>query len=201
MSSSPPESTGPGADDNQLVAASGRIFNKIVSALNGIGTIWIFAIMILINLDVFMRFLFNMPVRGVPLAVSMSIIAIVFLQMSDALRVGRFTRSDVMIGRLLQTRPTLGHWLQLHYNAFGVILMAIIFWYTIPFLIKAWDSQSYAGNEGDFTVPEWPVKAVILIGSSCCCIQFIRHFREDFRYLCGYRDNDHMGVGGESNNG
>jgi TRAP-type mannitol/chloroaromatic compound transport system permease small subunit len=198
MSEIPPESTGPKADESQLVVVSGNIFNKIVSALNGIGTIWIFAIMILINLDVFLRFLFSFPVRGVPLAVSMSIIAIVFLQMSDALRVGRFTRSDVMIGRLLQNRPTLGHWLQLQYNALGVILMAIIFWYTIPFLVKAWESQSYAGNEGDFTVPEWPVKAVILIGSSCCCAQFIRHFREDLRYLRGYRDNDHMGVGGET---
>lgn len=201
MSSNPPNSSGPEKDESQLVIASGRIFTKIVSALNGIGTIWIFAIMILINLDVFLRFLFNMPVRGVPLAVSMSIIAIVFLQMSDALRVGRFTRSDVMIGRLLQSRPMIGHWLQLHYNALGVILMAIIFWYTIPFLEKAWESQSYAGNEGDFTVPEWPVKLVILIGSSCCCIQFIRHFREDFRYLRGYRDHDHMGVGGESHHG
>ncbi len=201
MSSNPPNSTGPKKDDSQIVASWGRIFNKIVSALNGIGTIWIFAIMILINLDVFLRFLFNMPVRGVPLAVSMSIIAIVFLQMSDALRVGRFTRSDVMIGRLLQSRPMIGHWLQLHYNALGVILMAIIFWYTIPFLEKAWESQSYAGNEGDFTVPEWPVKLVILIGSSCCCIQFIRHFREDLRYLRGYRDHDHMGVGGESTHG
>lgn len=196
MSSSPPEAGSPKTDDSQLVVVSGKIFNVIVSALNGIGTIWIFVIMILINLDVFMRYLFNSPVRGVPLAVSMSIIAIVFLQMSDALRVGRFTRSDVMIGRLLQNRPMIGHWLQIHYNALGVLLMAVIFLYTIPFLEKAWKSQSYAGNEGDFTVPEWPVKLVILIGSSCCCLQFIRHFREDLRYLRGYRDNDHMGSGG-----
>lgn len=201
MPSNPPESSGPGTDENPLVVALGNLFNKLVSSLNAVGTIWIFAIMILINLDVFLRFLFSMPVRGVPLAVSMSIIAIVFLQMSDALRVGRFTRSDVMIGRLLQRRPIIGHWLQMQYNALGTILMAIIFWYTIPFLEKAWQSQSYAGNEGEFTVPEWPVKLVILIGSSCCCIQFARHVREDFRYLRGYRDNDHMGVGGESNHG
>ena len=50
------------------------------------GTIWIFVIMILINLDVFSRFLFNAPVKGVPLAVTMLIVPIIFLQMSDALR-------------------------------------------------------------------------------------------------------------------
>jgi TRAP-type mannitol/chloroaromatic compound transport system permease small subunit len=174
----------------------GKTFNVFVSALNGIGTIWIFVIMILISMDVFSRFLFNAPVKGVPLAVTMSIVAIVFLQMSDALRWGRFTRSDVMIGRLLISRPRIGHVLQLIYNALGIFLMAIIFTYSLPFLEKAWISQSYAGNEGEFTVPEWPVKLVIIIGASVCCIQFVRHFWQDIRYLRGYRDNDHLGTGG-----
>ncbi len=192
MSGDEPRRPDSGTNSNPV----GRAFNVLVSAFNGIGTVWIFAIMVLINLDVFSRFLFNAPVKGVPLAVTMSIIAIVFLQLSDALRVGRLTRSDVMIGRLLTRRPTVGHVLQLIYNALGVFLMAVIFWYTVPFLLKAWASQSYAGNEGEFTVPEWPVKLVILIGSSVCCIQFIRHVWQDIRYLRGYRDSDHMGAGG-----
>ena len=194
MSSNAPQSPESGADGNTV----GRYFNVVVAGLNGIGTAWIFVIMLLINLDVFMRYLFNAPVKGVPLAVTMSIVAIVFLQMGDALRYGRFTRSDVMIGPLLTRRPRVGHSLQLFYNALGIGLMAIIFWYTIPFLIKAWTSNSYNGNEGDFTVPEWPVKAVILLGSACCCLQFVRHFWEDLRHLRGFRDNEHMGTGGGS---
>lgn len=194
MSNNAPEAADPTAGGNVV----GDMFTKLVSALNGIGTSWIFVIMILINLDVFSRFLFNSPVRGVPLAVTMSIIAIVFLQLSDALRVGRLTRSDVLIARLLARRPMIGHAFQLFYNALGIFLMAILFVYTIPFFQKAWVSNSYAGNEGDFTVPEWPVKLVILIGSSCCCLQFVRHFWEDIRYLRGFRDNEHMGTGGGS---
>ena len=194
MSSNAPESSGSKANGN----IAGQLFNRLVSGLNGVGTIWIFVLMVLINLDVFMRYLFNAPVRGVPLIVTMSIIAIVFLQLSDALRAGRFTRSDVMIGRLLTRRPRVGHVLQMSYNALGVILMAILFWYTVPFLEKAWRNNSYAGNEGDFTVPEWPVKLVILIGSACCCVQFARHFWEDVRYLRGGRDSGHMGTGGGS---
>ena len=57
--------------------------------------------------------------------------------------------------------------------------MAIIFVYSLPFLEKAWKSGSYAGNEGEFTLSEWPVKMVILIGTSVCCIQFVRHFWQD----------------------
>lgn len=196
MSINPRPPDGPEAAAKSFDVIAGELFTKLVAGLNGIGTAWIFVMMILINLDVFMRYLFNSPVRGVPLVITMSIIGIVFLQMSDALRAGRFTRSDVMIGVLLRRRPRVGHWLQMSYNAMGVALMAILFGYSIPFLEKAWISQSYAGNEGDFTLPEWPVKLVIVIGSSCCAIQFARHLWEDVRYLRGFRDNEFMGAGG-----
>ncbi len=196
MSINPQPPDGPEAAAKSFDVIAGELFTKLVAGLNGIGTAWIFVMMILINLDVFMRYLFNSPVRGVPLVITMSIIGIVFLQMSDALRAGRFTRSDVMIGVLLRRRPRVGHWLQMSYNALGVALMAILFGYSVPFLEKAWISQSYAGNEGDFTLPEWPVKLVIVIGSSCCAIQFARHLWEDVRYLRGFRDNEFMGAGG-----
>lgn len=196
MSINPRPPDGPEAAAKSFDVIAGELFTKLVAGLNGIGTAWIFVMMILINLDVFMRYLFNSPVRGVPLVITMSIIGIVFLQMSDALRAGRFTRSDVMIGVLLRRRPRVGHWLQMSYNALGVALMAILFGYSVPFLEKAWISQSYAGNEGDFTLPEWPVKLVIVIGSSCCAIQFARHLWEDVRYLRGFRDNEFMGAGG-----
>lgn len=198
MTAEPQDDAEPTSFDGGPDNLAGRIFNGIVSTLNGVGTVWIFVIMVLINLDVFMRWLFNAPVKGVPLAVTMSIIAIVFLQLSDALRVGRLTRSDVMIGPLLRNRPQTGHVLQLFYNTLGLILMVILFSYTIPFLEKAWRLDSYAGNEGDFTVPEWPVKVVILIGASVCAIQFTRHIWQDIRFLRGFRDSDHMGAGGEA---
>ena len=38
-----------------------------ISGLNAVGTLWIFAIMVAINADVFARFLFSAPISGVPL--------------------------------------------------------------------------------------------------------------------------------------
>jgi TRAP-type mannitol/chloroaromatic compound transport system permease small subunit len=174
----------------------GNLFNRVVSGLNAIGTAWIFVMMILVTLDVTMRTLFNSPVKAVPLIITMSIIGIVFLQMSDALRAGRFTRSDVMIAPLLRNRPRVGHLLQMSYNAMGVFVMVMIFIYTIPFLEKTFANKAYLGNEGEFTLPEWPLKVVILIGSSCCAIQFIRHMWQDIRFLRGFRDSEFMGSGG-----
>jgi TRAP-type C4-dicarboxylate transport system permease small subunit len=164
-----------------------RAFDILISITNAIGTAWIFVIMILLNTDVFMRFLFNSPVRGVPLIISLSIVAIVFLQMPDSLRHGRFTRSDALIGRLLKHKPTIGHSLQMIYNAGGVLVMAILCWYTWPFFVKDWVEKTYAGNEGDFTVPLWPMLLMLLIGSAACLIQYVRHTWHDVQYLRGKR--------------
>ena len=179
-----------------FVTIVGNLFTRLVVVLNGIGTAWIFVMMILVTLDVTMRTLFNSPVKAVPLVITMSIICIVFLQLSDALRAGRFTRSDVMIAPLLRNRPRIGHLLQMSYNAMGVFVMVVIFVYTIPFLVKTFANNAYLGNEGEFTLPEWPVKVVILIGSSCCAIQFARHTWQDIRFLRGFRDGEVMGSGG-----
>ena len=184
------------AERRGLADIAGKLFTKLIVVLNGIGTAWIFVMMLLVTLDVTMRTLFNAPVKAVPLIITISIIGIVFLQLSDALRAGRFTRSDVMIARLLRSRPKLGHTLQMIYNATGVLIMAIIFVYTIPFLLKKIKTGAYLGNEGEFTLPEWPMAVVILIGSACCTIQFMRHTWEDIRDLRGSRDNEYMGTGG-----
>ena len=160
-------------------------FDGLISVLNAIGTVWIFVLMVAINADVFSRFLFNAPISGVPLVVEMSIIAIVFLQISAALRGGRMPRSDVLIAKLLKQRPQLGFSLQAVYHATGVVLMAVLFIYSEPFLEKAWRRDTYAGLEGDFTLPVWPLKLLILIGAAVCTIQFARHVGIDFRTLRG----------------
>src|SRR5688572_24489630 len=104
-------------------------FDSFVSALNAIGTVWIFVIMVLINADVAGRYLFNSPLRGVPLLIELSIAALIFLQIPAALRDGRMTRSDAFIGRLLVRRPAAGHVLEVYIHVVGAALMAVLFIY------------------------------------------------------------------------
>jgi len=164
-----------------------RAFDWLIAAMNAIGTTWIFVIMILINSDVFMRYLFNSPVRGVPLVISLSIIGIVFFQMPDTLKRGRFTRNDAFIGRLLHRKPVVGNFVEMFYNAAGAVMMATLVWYEYPFFVKDWTQNTYAGNEGDFTVMLWPIHLVILIGATAVCIQYIRHTFRNYRFLRGDR--------------
>lgn len=169
--------------DSRSSSGLARTFDGTISGLNAVGTAWIFVIMVLINADVFSRFLFNLPITGVPLIIEHSIIAIVFLQLAAALRGGRMTRSDVMIGRLLQTRPSLGFTLQAIYHLAGAVLMVVLFIYTWPFFEKAWIRNTFAGLEGDFIISVWPFKLLILLGAAICGLQYVRLFAADVRTL------------------
>ncbi|MEQ8702238.1 MAG: TRAP transporter large permease subunit, partial [Bauldia litoralis] len=156
-----------------------RYFGHVLSGLNGLGTVWIFVMMVLINADVLSRALFNAPIRGVPLIISLSIIAIVFLQLPDALRNGRVTRNEVVLARLELRGSPWFHSFQAVFHLAGVATMAIILVYGYPLLVKAWTSSAYFGNLGDFTFAEWPIKLVVLIGALAAGVQFLVLFGRD----------------------
>ncbi len=163
------------------------IVDAAISGLNAVGTLWIFVIMVAINTDVFSRYLFNAPVSGVPLVIELSIVAIVFVQLAAALRGGRMTRSDILIGRLLAARPMAGHTLQAIYHLAGAVLMAGIFNYVLPVLEKTWKRDTYAGLEGDVTIQVWPFKLLVVMGAGFCAVQFLRAFWADLRFLAEQR--------------
>ena len=83
------------------------------------------------------------------------------------------------MGRLLAQRPQLGLSFQAIYHALGAVLMGILFFYSAPLFEKAWRLGTYTGVEGDFTVPVWILKLIILIGVAVCGIQFLRQVGSD----------------------
>ena len=159
--------------------------HRATSLLSVVGTCWILALMLLINADVFGRFLFSRPVVGVPEMVSLSIVGIVFLQLAHTLRLNRFIRSDILIGRLLTARPRAGHALQAVHHFFGAVLAVIIFYFVFPNFIEAWKEGTYVGNFGHFTVQTWPLLLIILTGAAFTGIQFLVHTYTDIRIALG----------------
>ena len=63
-----------------------QVFHFLMASLNIIGTLWIVAITILITADVTGRAFFNTPIFGVPEIVKISVVGIVWLQMSHTLK-------------------------------------------------------------------------------------------------------------------
>lgn len=160
-----------------------RLFDGTVSIFNGGGSVWIFCLMSILCADVISRALFNAPINGVPLLVELSILIIMFMQLPAAIRSGRLTRSDILLARLLRDRPSVGISLRTAYDALGVAIMVVVFVYTLPTFEKVWRRGTFEGLEGDFALPSWPFKLLILIGAVLCAIQFGRSFILGLREL------------------
>ena len=146
----------------------------ILNSLNGLGSIWIFVLTILINLDAFGRTFFAHPIEEVVEIVEMSIVAIVFLQLGDATQRGRLTRSDGLFNRILEHYPAVGRTMGDLFDLLGMIFMAIVIYGTIPEMIEVVPKNLYFGSEGVFTAPKWPVYLVILVGGTVTLLQFVR---------------------------
>ena len=158
------------ADQGNIIT---RAFSKWVAALNSVGGALIFAMIVLINLDVFSRFLFNAPIDGVTELVELSIVAIVFLQLGDAVRSGRLTRSDSLYKMLCEKKPKVGHALGVFFDLAGAAFFLTIIAGSVPRFIDAWERGYYSGNKGIFVVPVWPVRLILVIGAVTVVFVFV----------------------------
>ena len=138
--------------------------HRLTAFMNAVGTLWILALMVLINADVIGRDLFAHPLRGVTEFVAMSIVGIVFLQLADTLHAGRITRADVLLGRLQRTRPAWADELHALFHMLGALLLGIILWASAGPLAESIRIREYVGAIGDFQLPVWPVRAITLLG-------------------------------------
>lgn len=159
------------------------MFSRLLGAMNALGTVWIFLLMVLINSDILGRELFSAPVRGTTELLALSIVGIVFLQLGHALMSGRMTRSDMVIENLLTMRPRIGRALQGIFNLLGVAFLAIIFWGSLALFEEALEIGEYVGAAGDFTAPTWPIRLLILIGSAATGLQYLIMAWQDFRFV------------------
>lgn len=145
----------------------------VTIALNVAGTILIFLVMLLVNFDVIGRNFFSSPISGVPEMVSMSIVAIVFLQIGQTFRKGRLTRTEAVLGYLERRVPRFRVFLDLIFSIASALLVWQLFAASLPLFNKAWVRNTFEGTVGDFTAPVWPVKLIILIGCIALFVQLI----------------------------
>ena len=149
-----------------------RLLDAVTQGLNVLGSSLILVLMLLVGIDVAGRNLLSMPVSGVPELVTLSIVAIVFLQIPAALRAGRMTRSDGLLSWLTRKSPRLGQAVATFFDLIGIAVIAVIVQTTWPIFTSAFESGQFIGAIGDFTAPVWPVKLTLIIGGSILILQF-----------------------------
>ncbi|MFD0914883.1 TRAP transporter small permease subunit [Pseudahrensia aquimaris] len=147
--------------------------DRITQIFNVAGTALIVALMVLIGADVFGRQAFNAPISGVPEMVSLSIVAIVFLQVPQALRSGRFTRSDALLKLAWRKTPRFAKTLEIVFDAVAVGILGALVYAAWPLFVKDWQRNTFVGAMGDFTAPVWPVKLILVVGTVLLIAQFL----------------------------
>lgn len=150
-----------------------RVANSFAIAANVAGTLTVLMLVVILNVDVIARSVFNAPLKGTYEIVQLAVVFIVFLQLPDVVRVDRLTRSDGFLNLLHSRRPALTANLRRIINAISAIFMGLIAYIMFPEFLKMWDTQDFFGIPGLFTVPWWPIKLVIALGSALTCLIFI----------------------------
>lgn len=159
-----------------LTATADRIYlalSMVSKAINAIGTLVVLGLVAAVNFDVIARGVFNAPFRGSVELVQFSIVLIVFLQLPDVVRSGKLTRSDGLLLLLGQSKPRITGTLRRAINLLSAVLMLLIAITIWPEFVEAWETNDFFGTPGIFTAPWWPVRLVIFLSASLCCILWI----------------------------
>jgi TRAP-type mannitol/chloroaromatic compound transport system permease small subunit len=156
-------------------------FDRAVAFLNAFGSIWVLCIVLLICMDSFGRSFFNKPFDGVNEIVAVSMAFVVFCQLADTIRLDKLTRSDSYLPRLQASRSILARVIVCGFDVLGMAIMIAIIIGTVPLLIESIERGYYVGEQGIFTFPDWPIKAMVVFGSVmatlCFGVRAVSHWR------------------------
>ena len=164
-------------------------FGRLVDALNGLGSVVIALVMLLMCADVLLRNLFNQPIDGVAELVAASIIVIVFLQLPATLRHGRMSRADLFLDPFLLRRPRAGRCLRAMLSLAGVFACVVIAYASWPLFQRAWSNSEFFGVEGVFIFPTWPMRLVVFVGAALAALQYALLAWQDLRDSIGGSDH------------
>jgi tripartite ATP-independent transporter DctM subunit len=152
---------------------SSRAYAALTSALSITGSLWIFAIMLLICGDIVGRALFSTPIQRTPEMVALSVPCLVFLQLPQVVRAGRMIHADLIL-RVIEARsPFAGHVYGLLFAAAGIAVFSVILLWTVPDLANAIRIGEFAGVEGAYAVTVWPFKLAVVTGAAFAAVSYL----------------------------
>lgn len=135
-----------------------------------IAAFWLFAIAILITLDVACRALLNAPFTGTAEIVANSVVSIVFLQLPSAVRSGGMLRAEFLDGIM---SDTFKRNVQRVASVLGAVLFVAVAVSAWGPMIEAWKISEFAGNESTVQIPLFPIRLLLVLASILAAIDFI----------------------------
>ena len=151
-----------------------RGLTPFVIGMDAVGALIVLGMMMIVNFDVFGRWLFDAPLAGTYELTEMGIVAVVYLQLAHTIRVKRLTRSDTFLNFIARVKGRMADQaLRMVFNIAGAVMLGVIAYGQFPRLIDAWSRGYYKGNVGIFTAPTWPLEGIVLLGATAAAIQFL----------------------------
>jgi tripartite ATP-independent transporter DctM subunit len=157
------------------------LFAKLILWMNGAGVIGIFALTFLICADITGRTAFDSPILGVTEIVSLALVACVFLELPYAVYQARLMRVEMVVGPLEAKRPLVASDWRLVVTAIGAALFALIAIGEAPDFLRAWRTEEFAGVEGLFKMPVWPIKLIVVAGVVVAAAELVRQWLQSAR--------------------
>ena len=143
------------------------------NVLAAVGTAWIFVMMLMVVADVTGRNFLDAPITGVAEFAAQSVASIVFLQLAAAICTGRMTRSDFLLQFIARRSTAALRGLEVFNVLIGAALFAVLAVVAWPEFMDARRSAEFFGVQGVYTVPTWPFKLLIVLGSAMAALAYL----------------------------
>lgn len=149
-----------------------KVLTAIAVGANALGTLVVLGLVAVVNYDAIARGGFDKPFMGAVEVVQFSMVLIVFLQLPDVVRVNRLTRSDGFLSLIGNRYPVVSKRIGQLINAIACVFMLLVSIAIWPEFLEMLETRDYFGVPGVFTAPWWPIKLVIFLSASLCCVLF-----------------------------
>jgi TRAP-type C4-dicarboxylate transport system permease small subunit len=83
------------------------------------------------------------------------------------------TRADFLIHAVTKRSARTGHAMEAMFLVIGLLVMLVIAWSGWKPLTDAYRAREFFGVQGLFTIPTWPIRAVIVFGSLLTAIVYV----------------------------
>ena len=160
-----PRAAGPGAP--------ARAWAVLVDGLAAAGTLMIGALMVFICADIVARNGFGGSLPMISELGALTLVMIVYLQLAATVRAGRLARTEIFIGPLEARAPRAAGVLTALFALVGALVLGLLAWSTVDIVAKDWGRGEFIGVRGIATLPTWPFRALILLGTAVAAVQFV----------------------------
>ncbi|WP_300459152.1 TRAP transporter small permease [Desulfobacula sp.] len=157
----------------------GKLFDHFLDLLMFLACMMLSVAMLLVCLDVFMRYLFNQPIIWAMDICEFMLVGIVSMGIGWLLKENFHVRMDFIVDRLnLKTRAAV----ELFASIVSVITVSIILYYGLIEIAELWQ-RKYAVETGILRVPKVTLLIPIAFGLILFVIQMLRQIGDHIKVL------------------